>query len=69
MAKYRVLVIAHSLKNNIVGKFNDVIDETQLTSNPTELVQAGFIELVDVEDLDVVEEEVLVEAKKPKAKK
>lgn len=69
MAKYRVLVIAHSLKNNIVGKFNDVIDETQLTPNPTELVQAGFIELVDVEDLDVVEEEVLVEAKKPKAKK
>lgn len=69
MAKYRVLVIAHSLKNNLVGKFNEVVDESQLTSSVSELVEAGFIELVEeAENIEVVEAEVVVE-KKPKAQK
>lgn len=71
MAKYRVLVIAHSLKNNLVGKFNEVVDESQLTSSVSELVEAGFIELVEeAENIEVVEaEEVVVVEKKPKAQK
>ena len=54
MAKYKILVIAHSLKNNLVGKSNEVVDESQLTSDPKELVEAGFIELV--EEVEVKEE-------------
>jgi hypothetical protein len=70
MAKYRVLVIAHSLKNNLVGKFNEVVDESQLTSSVSELVEAGFIELVEeTENIEVVEAEVVVVEKKPKAQK
>lgn len=74
MPKYRVLVIAISLKNNLIGKSNEVVDESQLTSNPTELVEAGFIELVnEVENIEVVDEKVVevkevVEIKKPTAK-
>ena len=77
MAKYKILVIAHSLKNNLVGKSNEVVDESQLTSDPKELVEAGFIELVEeveikneteITEIEVVEPKVLVE-KKPKAQK
>jgi hypothetical protein len=75
MAKYKILVIAHSLKNNLVGKFNEVVDESQLTSNAKELVESGFIELVEeveketeITEIEVVEPKVLVQ-KKPKAQK
>jgi hypothetical protein len=70
MAKYKILVIAHSLKNNLVGKFNEVVDENQLTSSVSELVEAGFLELVEeTENIEVVEAEEVVVEKKPKAKK
>mgnify|MGYP003452339788 CR=1 FL=1 len=46
MAKYKIKVIAHLCKNNHLAKFGEVIDETQLTSNAADLVNAGFIELV-----------------------
>lgn len=70
MAKYKILVIAHSLKNNLVGKFNEVVDESQLTSSVSELVEAGFIELVEeAENIEVVEAEEVVVEKKPKAQK
>lgn len=60
MVKYRVLVIAHSLKNNLVGKFNEVVDESQLTSSPQELIDAGFIELAEsVEEIELEEAEVV----------
>lgn len=69
MAKYKILVIAHSLKNNLVGKFNEVVDESQLTSDVSELVEAGFIELVvEAENIEVVDPELVV-GKKPKAQK
>lgn len=45
MAKYRVLVIAMTIKNNKIAKFNDVVEETQFNSNTAELVNDGFIEL------------------------
>lgn len=47
MAKYKILVIAHALKNNVVAHFGDVVDETQLTTNAAELVKQGFIGLSD----------------------
>ena len=46
MAKYKVKVIAHLCKNNYVAKYGEEINETQLTSNAADLVNAGFIELV-----------------------
>lgn len=67
MAKYKVLVIAHSLKNNAVALHGEVIDGSQLTSNADELVNAGFLELVEdeVTEIEVVSEVVPT----PKAKK
>lgn len=49
MAKYRVIAFKHVCKNNYIAKKGEVVDETQLTSNAADLVNAGFIELVDVE--------------------
>ena len=72
MAKFKVLVIALSVKNNKIAKCNDVIDESQLNSSSYELVNAGFIEEVkseeSVEDLEVGSEEVKA-VKKPIKKK
>lgn len=47
MAKYKILVIEHCLNGNVVAKCNELVDESQLTSPASELVEAGFIELVD----------------------
>lgn len=49
MAKYKILVIEHCLKNNVVAKYGEVVEESQLTSPADELVEAGFIEEVSVE--------------------
>ena len=49
MAKYKILVIAHCLKNNVVAKCGDVVEESQLTSPADELVEAGFIAEASVE--------------------
>ena len=72
MAKFRVLVIALSVKNNKIAKCNEIIDESQLNSSAYELVNAGFIEEVkveeSVEDLEVDSEEVKA-VKKPIKKK
>jgi hypothetical protein len=69
MAKYKVKVIAHLCKNNHLAKFGEEIDETQLTSNAADLVNAGFIELVehidekeeDSYDLDKLTKKELIE--------
>lgn len=53
MSKYRIKVIKHLCKCNHIAKFGDEVDETQLTSNAADLVNAGFIELVD--EVDEVE--------------
>lgn len=52
--KYKVLVIAHQLKNNIIAKSGDVVFESQLSGNAAELVKLNFIEPVD--EVDVEEE-------------
>lgn len=58
MRKFKILVIAHSLKNNQIGKSKDIVDETQLTSNAQELINQGFIEEIfpDSESKDIVDE-------------
>ena len=48
MAKYKILVIEHCLKNNVVAKYGEVVEESQLTSPADELVEAGFIAEVSV---------------------
>lgn len=45
MAKYKIIVIAHSLKNNKIAKFGEVVDESQLLLPPKDL--KGFVELVE----------------------
>ena len=47
MAKYKILVIAHQLKNKVIAKYGDTVDEVQLMGNALELVSTGFIELVE----------------------
>lgn len=72
MAKYKILVIAHSVKNNKIAKCGEIVDESQLNSPAYELVNAGFIEEVKAEesvnDLEVESEEVKA-VKKPIKKK
>ena len=45
MAKYKIIVIAHSLKNNKIAKFGEVVDESQLLLPPKDF--KGFVELVE----------------------
>lgn len=47
MAKYRILVIQHLLKNNVIAQSGDEIDEDQFTIHPGQLEKEGFVELVD----------------------
>lgn len=57
MAKYKIKVIAHQLKNNVVAKYGEVVDETQLNGNAALLESQGFIEKVLEENLvEVVED-------------
>lgn len=70
MREFKVLVIAHQLKNKVIAKTNDLVDENQLLGNADELVKAGFVEEVKdskkpVEEIEVKEPKVI----KPKAKK
>ena len=46
MKKYKVIVISVALKNNRVAKYGEIVDEIAFTSNPVELEQLGYIELV-----------------------
>lgn len=50
MAKYKILVIAHALKNNQVAKYGEVVDESQLTAPSIDLISQGFISLCDDKD-------------------
>lgn len=62
MAKYKILVIEHCLKNNVVAKYGEVVEESQLTSPADELVEAGFIEEVKLSN----KEKAAAEAKAEK---
>ena len=62
MAKYKILVIEHCLKNNVVAKYGEIVEESQLTSPADELVEAGFIEEVKLSN----KEKAAAEAKAEK---
>jgi len=55
MAKYRVLPIAMTVKNNGIAEHGEIVDESQLCSSVFDLINGGFIELVE-EELDDIEE-------------
>lgn len=70
MAKYKVLVIAMTVKNNGIAKAEEIIDGSQLNSSAEELVREGFIELVETEEVAKVNDlEVKSEEVKPAVKK
>lgn len=58
MAKYKIAVIGHLLKNNKVAKFGEEVDESQLTSSAKDLVKAGFITEIEVKEIKTVSEDV-----------
>jgi len=58
MAKYKIAVIGHLLKNNKVAKFGEIVDESQLTSPANGLVKEGFITEIGAKEIDVVSEDV-----------
>jgi len=55
--KYKVLVIAHQLKNNIIAKSGDVVSESQLNGNAAELVAQNFIIPFNEDDENVTDEQ------------
>ena len=69
MAKYKILVIAHCLKNNVVAKCGDVVEESQLTSPADELVESGFIEEVKLSNKEKAAAEAKAKADAESQKK
>jgi hypothetical protein len=59
MAKYRVITIAMTVKNNRIAEFNQIVDDSELTTNPSLLIEEGFIELVEEDDVIDIESEVV----------
>ena len=53
MAKYKIAVIGHLLKNNKVAKFGEEVDESQLTSPAKDLVKEGFITEIEAKEVEV----------------
>jgi hypothetical protein len=58
MAKYRVITIAMTVKNNRIANFNQIVDDSELTTNPSLLIEEGFIEAVEEDDVIDIESEV-----------
>lgn len=59
MAKYRVVTIAMSVKNNRIANNGEFVDDSELTANPSLLIKEGFIEAVEEDDVIEVEAEVV----------
>lgn len=53
MKKYKIKVIAHQLKNQVIAVFGNEVNEDQLNGNADELVKKGFIELVQDSEKEV----------------
>jgi hypothetical protein len=75
MAKYKVLVIALSVKNNKIAKSGDIVDDSMLNTPAHVLVQNGFLKEIEEDAKEEVEAEVVevkptpAKATKPKANK
>ncbi len=59
MAKYRVITLAMSVKNNRIAEFGEFVDDSELTVNPSKLIAEGFIEAVEEDDVIDAEAEVV----------
>lgn len=68
MAKYKVITLAMSVKNNRIAEFGQFVDDSELTTNPSLLIEEGFIEVVEEDDVIDIESEV-VETKEVVSKK
>lgn len=58
MAKYRVITISVAVKYNRIAKFGEFVDDSELTANPSEMIKAGSIELVQSDELKEVNADV-----------
>lgn len=56
MRKFRIKTISHQLKNQVIAKFGNLVNEDQLNGNAQELINGNFIEEVfdDVNEIEVV---------------
>jgi hypothetical protein len=75
MAKYKVLVIALSIKNNKIAKSGDIVDDTMLNTAANLLIENGFIKEVEEElqseaseEVEETKEEALEEVKPAETK-
>ncbi len=80
MAKYKVITLAMAVKNNRIAKYGELVDDTELTLNPSALIEGGYMEKVDevseepkaqekTETEEKVEVEEVVETEKVVSKK
>ena len=53
MAKYEVITIAVAVKNNIIAKFGETVDDSELTVNGNALVEAGSLKLIEADTVEV----------------
>lgn len=49
MAKYKVITLAMAVKHNRIARFGEMVDDSELTLNPSELIKEGFIEEIESE--------------------
>lgn len=61
MAKYKVLPIALSIKNNKIASAGDIVDDSQLNSSAYDLIKDGFLELYEGDEPEVLDETVETE--------
>lgn len=47
MAQYKVITLAMAVKNNRIAKFGELVDDSELTLNPSALIEGGYMEKVD----------------------
>lgn len=66
MAKYKVVTLAMAVKHNRIARFGEMVDDSELTLNPSELIKEGFIEEIESEKivLEALETETETETEK-----
>jgi len=63
MAKYKVITLAMAVKNNRIAKFGELVDDSELTLNPSALIEGGYMEKVEEVDEPKAPEETKTEEK------
>tara|TARA_R110000782_G_scaffold230738_1_gene316994 strand:- start:276 stop:488 length:213 start_codon:yes stop_codon:yes gene_type:complete len=67
MRKFKIKTISHQLKNQVIAKFGDLVNEDQLSGNAQELINGNFIEEVfeEVTETKVILPKVIVKKDSP----